>query len=102
MVGCPAGGYFSTTEDLCRFGSWISLECQDPEFMKLVERYGGEFYSSGTIRHAGGSPSSSSFLSILLPNAAQEGVRVAILTNKDYPYAQKMYDVILTHLLHQE
>lgn len=60
-VGGPAGGYWTTTDDLVKFGRWLHEKCQDPTFRTLVERHGEEFYRDGKISHPGNSPYASAF-----------------------------------------
>ena len=43
-VGGPAGGYWTTTDDLVTFGQWLYEKCQDPTFLDLIVRHGEEFY----------------------------------------------------------
>ena len=44
-VGGPAGGYWTTTEDLVKFGQWLHEKCQDPTFRDLIDQHGDEFYN---------------------------------------------------------
>lgn len=60
-VGGPAGGYWTTTDDLVKFGQWLHAKCQDPTFRTLVELHGTEFYKDGKIMHPGNSPYASAF-----------------------------------------
>ena len=60
-VGGPAGGYWTTTDDLVKFGQWLYEKCQDSTFRTLVERHGEEFYRDGKISHPGNSPYASAF-----------------------------------------
>ncbi|WP_131775118.1 serine hydrolase domain-containing protein [Legionella anisa] len=60
-VGGPAGGYWTTTDDLVKFGQWLYKKCQDATFRDLIQQYGEEFYSNGRIMHPGSSPYSSAF-----------------------------------------
>jgi CubicO group peptidase (beta-lactamase class C family) len=67
MVGSPGGGYLSTAEDLAKFAAWMHDKCQQPEFVKLIEKYGQEFCpypTSKTIEHTGDGPSNSAFFSL--------------------------------------
>ncbi len=66
MRGSPGGGYFSTVNDLQKFAGWLYKQCQDPAFVKLIEKYGQEFCpfpQSKTIEHTGDGPSNSGFFS---------------------------------------
>lgn len=60
-VGGPAGGYWTTTDDLVKFGQWLYIKCNDPTFRALVEEHGEEFYRDGQISHPGNSPHASAF-----------------------------------------
>lgn len=55
LAGGPAGGYWTTIDDLKKFMVWLYDECQKKEFMSLVKVYGQEFYNDKTqvIEHAG-------------------------------------------------
>ncbi|NDD59523.1 MAG: hypothetical protein EBZ47_09855, partial [Chlamydiae bacterium] len=84
-------------EDLCKFGSWAAQQCSDPNFLKLVEEYGKEFYpSKGEIRHDGVIPSSSANLSSFI----EHGVTIAIVSDRN-PGAMQMDEAIRTHMLHK-
>lgn len=57
ICGSPAGGHWTTAEDLQKFGLWFCKKYkEDKEFKRLLERYGGEFYCSNTeeLHHTGG------------------------------------------------
>ena len=98
ICGSPAGGYWTTAEDLCKFGSWIASQCKkDPDFLKLVRRYGKEFYSEGEIHHSGGITSASAYLSVF----PEQEVVISILSDKKRPSAKKMNDAIRNHILHK-
>ncbi len=96
ICGSPAGGYWTTAQDLCRFGEWITLECKkDPNFLELIKKYGGEFYSEEELHHSGGITSASAYLSIF----PQHGVIISILSDRKSPSALKMNDAIRNHIL---
>ena len=40
-----AGGYWTTTDDLVKFGQWLYEKCQVPTFRDLIEQHGEEFYN---------------------------------------------------------
>lgn len=73
-VGSPAGGYWTTAEDLAKFGRWIYESCiNDPALKKLVVKYGQEFYPEPErelIAHGGFTASSSAYLSVSLKTGA--------------------------------
>lgn len=79
FMGSPAGGYWSTTEDLAKFGKWIYEQCKtDAELSRLVKTYGKEFYrdpDNEFVIHPGNTPTSTSFFSVSL----QTGAVVAVL-----------------------
>ncbi len=60
IAGNPAGGSFTTTEDLAKFGKWIYDECQKG-LVDLIDKYGQEFCHNKIIEHAGDAPSGSSY-----------------------------------------
>ncbi len=81
IVGSPAGAYWTTAEDLQKFGSWLIQKCnKDSEFMRLLEKYGSEFYSSAKreIAHTGDIPSASAFLICSLDS----GTTIAVLSDQ--------------------
>lgn len=96
LCGSPAGGYWTTSADLCRFGGWICQECKDSTFLQLMETYGSEFYSRGELYHDGVIPSASACLCVF----PERDVTVAILSNKNYPGAIEMNTAIKNHMLH--
>lgn len=68
-VGGPAGGYWTTTDDLVKFGQWLYEKCTDPKdrtFKDLIERHGEEFYDKdkGLIVHPGSTWYSTAFFSL--------------------------------------
>jgi CubicO group peptidase (beta-lactamase class C family) len=97
ICGSPAGGYWTTAEDLCRFGTWTSSQWKDPDFLRLVKEYGGEFYSADEIHHSGGISSSSAYLSVF----PEHQVTIAIVSDKKHPGAIEMNDIIRDHMLHR-
>jgi len=96
ICGSPAGGYWTTATDLCRFGTWASSQWADPRFLALVKEYGGEFYSKDEISHSGGITSASAYLSAF----PEHGVTIAIVSDKKHPGAKEMNDAIRSHMLH--
>lgn len=80
MVGGPAAGYWTTTEDLAKFGHWLYRKCENPSFKDLLELYGEEFYfrDQNIIQHPGTFPSSSAYLFISL----RTGTIVAVLSDQ--------------------
>ncbi len=94
LCGSPAGGYWSTVTDLCRFGVWMSKLCKDPIFGALLTTYGEEFYKRGEIYHDGLIPSSSVCLAVY-PNC---DITVAILSDQN-PGAPELNDDIRFNML---
>lgn len=97
LVGGPAGGYWSTTEDLAKFGQWVyKKSISDPEFKILIEKYGQEFYHSDnqTIFHFGALPSSSAVFSVSL----KTGADIAILSDQPLSLASDLNTMIQTHI----
>ncbi len=79
IAGSPAGGYWTTVEDLQKFGVWVNRRCQtDAEFLHLMEAHGGEFYSPERreLAHDGGIPSASAFL----VSDLDSGTTIAVLS----------------------
>lgn len=94
--GSPAGGYWTTAQDLCAFGSWLSsVWKQEPRFKELVEKYGQEFYPrAGEIGHNGAIKSASADFSVFL----DQGVVVSVMSNKA-EQAMEMKKAIQWHML---
>jgi len=68
IAGGPAGGYWSTTGDLLKFGNWLGEKSKEESFMQLVQSYGGEFYRDREFLHGGAIPSSSAHISHRIDN----------------------------------
>ena len=45
--GSPAGGYWMSCKDLCKFGIFINELCKNDRFINVVKKYGGDFYIGG-------------------------------------------------------
>lgn len=57
ICGTPAGGHWTTAQDLQKFGSWLQNKySSDCEFKRLLDTYGHEFYSNEIqeMHHTGG------------------------------------------------
>jgi CubicO group peptidase (beta-lactamase class C family) len=57
ICGTPAGGHWTTAQDLQKFGIWLQNKySSDTEFKRLLDTYGHEFYSNETqeMHHTGG------------------------------------------------
>ena len=82
IAGSPAGGYWTTSEDLAKFGRWIYETCAaDPKMKKLISKYGQEFYPEPDrqlVAHSGAIPSSSAFFAVSL----KTGAVVAIMSDQ--------------------
>ena len=52
IYGAGSGGYWSTSEDLIKFGQWLNEKAKG-EFRHLIEEHGEEFHENGVIKHAG-------------------------------------------------
>jgi CubicO group peptidase (beta-lactamase class C family) len=66
LCGGPAGGHWTTAQDLDKFGKWVCKEWEDPKFRELVEKHGQEFYDpkQNSIGHNGSIASASANLQI--------------------------------------
>ena len=96
LSGSPAGGYWTTPEDLRKFGEWIFKETQADEGLKtLVMKYGGEFSKEGYIDHAGDTLNSSAYLTSLL----NQNFTVAIVSNQGNCNAIYIRDAIIKNML---
>ena len=81
IVGSPGGGYWTTADDLAKFGCWIYETCKnDPKLKKLIEKYGQEFYEPERelIFHGGAISSSSAYFSVSL----KTGKDIAIMSDQ--------------------
>jgi CubicO group peptidase (beta-lactamase class C family) len=97
LVGSPAGGYWTTAEDLAKFGQWVyEKSTSDPAFKTLINKYGQEFYHSDnqTIAHFGAIQSSSAVLSVSL----KTGATIAILSNQPLGLVSDLNTMIQTHI----
>lgn len=57
ICASPAGGHWTTADDLQKFGIWLHKKyTQDVEFKQLLVKYGSEFFNDETeeIHHCGG------------------------------------------------
>ncbi len=99
IVGSPAGGGWTSTEDLAQLGNWFRQEYnRDKEkFAPLVDAFGGEFFNikDKMLFHVGAIDSSSAALVTFIDN----GVSVAIASDLPDLAAAKMYDAIELHIL---
>jgi CubicO group peptidase (beta-lactamase class C family) len=95
MCGSPAGGYWTTAEDLSRFGSWLASLCNDPTYSEYFKRFGTEFYRDGEIQHRGGCFSGSAYLSAF----PEHGVVVSIVSDGGLNAAE-VYATIRIYMLH--
>lgn len=94
IVGGPAGGHWTTTRDLMKFGKWINEKCQSENFRELVKKYGEEFYEEGEIRHGGDTYSASSYFSTFLDS----GITISILSDQGQSMAARMFEDIMDYL----
>ena len=80
IAGSPAGGYWTDTESLNNFGSWLCDKWKDPEFKRLTKEYGQEFYypKSEMLGHGGSIESSCSYLMAFV----DKGIVYAGLSNQ--------------------
>ena len=90
IYGAGSGGYWSTSEDLIKFGQWLNENAKG-EFRHLIEEHGEEFHESGVIKHAGDGDHSSTYFSTHLDS----GISIAILSDQGESVATKMHDDIL-------
>lgn len=90
IYGAGSGGYWSTSEDLIKFGQWLNENVKG-EFRHLIEEHGEEFHESGVIKHKGDGDHSSTYFSTHLDS----GISIAILSDQGESVATKMHDDIL-------
>jgi CubicO group peptidase (beta-lactamase class C family) len=96
ISGGPAGGYWSTTGDLLKFGKWLGDESKKQNFMRLLDSYGGEFYKNRDISHSGSIESASAHVSHRIDN----GLTIAVMSDMTgLGEASKLAQKIQEHLL---
>lgn len=96
VVGGPAGGYWTTSQDLAKFGEWIYERSRDTRMKELISKYGQEFYNpeQDLISHTGLIPSSSACLTVSLKTGA------VVATLSDQPENAIVLDVqVRKHVL---
>ena len=97
IVASPAGGYWTTAEDLAKFGQWIyKKSILDERFKMLIEKYGQEFYHPDrqAVTHWGGIQSSNAFLSVSL----KTGAIIAVLSDQPPGLAADLVAMVQTHV----
>lgn len=90
---CTAGGYWTTNEDLQKFGRWIIDECEhDSNFKKLIETHGGEFYNAKkqAVEHSGLHADTAHFYASL-----RNGTVITVLSDQGERTATNLADTIL-------
>lgn len=98
VMGGPSGGYWTTSKELIKLGTWLQGKCSPPkdgeksEFLSKLELYGREFYvpEDEEIHHNGCSLAGSSFLSSFL----QSGVTIAVLSDQGNFMANRIHYTI--------
>ena len=80
IAGSPGGGYWTTSEDLVKFGRWAYHQSLQSSFRELLNDFGREFYKPDQeiITHTGRIPSASACLTVSL----KTGAVVATLSNQ--------------------
>jgi len=98
----PAGGHWTTAEDLQKFSIWLQKKyTNDTTFKQLLEKYGSEFYNSetGQAHHCGGigqpgiGAASTRFALFL-----RHGISIVTLSNRSQQ-AHIMYKTIYHNIL---
>lgn len=97
VVGSPSGGYWTTSDELLKLGTWLLKKCNDPVFLAAMEKNGGEFYvkADQEIRHNGCSYSGSSYLS----SFRESGVTIAVLSDQSNFMANRVYHTIREQMI---
>jgi hypothetical protein len=104
LIASPSGGFWTSAEDLRKFGEWLYQKCKvngkDSEFMNIIRIFGNEFYNSetNTIEHPGENPSASAMLSISL----NTGTVIATVANSSRSDAHQLHDAIKRNLFVKE
>jgi CubicO group peptidase (beta-lactamase class C family) len=99
IEGGPAGGYWTTSEDLHKFGRWLNNQCKDPEFCESCEKFGSEFYSEKRreISHSGFISSASAHLSSFLDN----GITISVMSDEGQLAAPRLRGAIIENILEE-
>lgn len=100
VVGGPAGGYWTTSENIHKFGTWLQQKCRaDESFISSLKRFGTEFYikEDKEIRHNGNSSSGSALLSTFI----ESGVTISVLSDQSKYMADKIYYAIRRNIIEQ-
>jgi hypothetical protein len=96
IAGGPAGGYWTTAEDLLKFGKWLGTKSKDEQFMRLANTYGGEFYNNREFSHGGSIESASAHISHRIDN----GLTVSVMSDMTgLGRASKLAEMIQQRLL---
>ncbi|MGE3318662.1 MAG: serine hydrolase [Candidatus Berkiella sp.] len=91
--GCTAGGYWTTNEDLQKFGEWIKIACQkSPNFERLIKTHGDEFYNKDkqAVEHSGLHADTAHFYTSL-----RNGTVITVLSDQGERAATNLADMIL-------
>lgn len=100
LMGGPSGGYWATSNELLKFGTWLQQKCnEDPEFLSKMEKFGTEFYvrEDEEIHHNGDSSVGSSFLSSFL----KSGVTISVLSDQSNYMANRIYYTIRERMIEE-
>lgn len=87
-----AGGYWTTNEDLQKFGKWIKDECErDSRFRTLIEKHGSEFYNKDkqAVEHSGIHADTAHFYTSL-----RNGTVITVLSEQGERAATNLADMI--------
>ena len=91
LIANPSGGYWTSVNDLQKFGEWLYNKSQQTDFARLLSKYGQEFHlDDNTLGHKGENPSASSMLSVSLSN----GRVIATLSNSGRAHAHDLEESI--------
>ncbi len=102
ICASPAGGHWTTTDDMQKFSGWLEKKyANDTVFKQLLEKYGSEFYNSETqeAHHCGGigqpgiGEASTRFALFL-----KHGISIVVLSNRPQQ-AHIMYKTIYHNIL---
>ncbi len=91
-----AGGYWTTSEDLLKFGTWLGTKSKDEQFMRLAHTYGGEFYNDREFSHGGSIDSAG----VHILHRIDNGLTVSVMSDKTgFREASKLAEMIQQRLL---
>lgn len=95
FYGSPAGGYWTTANDMQKFAQWIQKTCHDDKtFERLIQTHCDEFYdkTNNFIAHSGDLPTDSAWFYCSLD---KDQTSVCILSDQGSRTAKNLFNMLL-------